>query len=79
MDPDEDAAWSAELSDFDPAEFAEFLEADDTSVPVDPGFRERLRNQLWGLVRERADTLRPRGVGADARPRTPKPDPNPRR
>lgn len=78
-DPDQDAEWSAELADFDPAEFAEFLEADDAPVPVDPGFRERLRNQLWGMVRERADTQRPRGVGADARTRTPKPDPKPRR
>ena len=71
-DPDEDADWSAELADFDPAEFAEFLEADDASpVPVDPGFRERLRNQLWGMVREHADAVRPRGVGTDGRPRSP--------
>lgn len=74
-----DEVWSAELEDFDPAEFAEFLEADDTPLPVDPGFRERLRNQLWGMVRERADAARPRGIGAETRPRTPQPDPKPRR
>lgn len=79
MDPDADVDWNAELADFDPAEFAEFLEADDTRVPVDPGFRERLRSQLWGMLRERADVARPRGVGRDARPRTPQPDPKPRR
>jgi len=80
LDPDEDADWSAELADFDPAEFAEFLEADDAPVPVDPGFRERLRNQLWGMVRERADAVRPRGVGTDGRPpRAPQPDPKLRR
>jgi hypothetical protein len=48
--------------DFDPAEFAEFLEADD-AVPADPAFRERLRNELWGIVRsqaERRGALRPR-------------------
>ena len=37
LEPDEDSDWSAELADFDPAEFAEFLEADDAPVPVDPG------------------------------------------
>lgn len=79
LDPDEDADWSAELADFDPAEFAEFLEADDAPVPVDPGFRERLRNQLWGMVRERAEAARPRGIGTDGRPRAPQPDPKLRR
>lgn len=75
----EDADWSAELAEFDPAEFAEFLEADDTPIPVDPGFRERLRSQLWGMVRERADAARPRGVGRDPRSLVPPPDPKPRR
>lgn len=50
--------------DFDPVEFAEFLEADDGSVPIDPIFQERLREQLWGMVCERAESnpsKRPRG------------------
>lgn len=76
---DEDADWGAELADFDPAEFAEFLEADDATLPADPGFRERLRSQLWSMVRERADAVRPRGIGAEGRSRTPTPDPKPRR
>jgi hypothetical protein len=76
---DEDADWSAELADFDPAEFAEFLEADDATLPADPGFRERLRSQLWSMVREHADAVRPRGLGAEGRSRTPTPDPKPRR
>lgn len=40
--------------DFDPVEFAEFLEADEGPLPIDPGFRERLREQLWTIVRDRA-------------------------
>lgn len=76
---DDEGCFGTELADFDPAEFAEFLEADDHPLPVDPGFRERLRNQLWGMVRERADASRPRGVGLEGRPRAPQPDPKPRR
>lgn len=53
-------------SDFDPQEFAEFLEADEGPIPVDPGFKEELRKRLWSMVRERADARsmprgRPRG------------------
>jgi hypothetical protein len=44
--------------DFDPVEFAEFLRADESLVPPDPGFKERLRQQLWGMVRERAERRR---------------------
>jgi hypothetical protein len=40
--------------DFDPVEFAEFLEADQSPLPIDPAFRERLREQLWQIVRDRA-------------------------
>ena len=40
--------------DFDPVEFAEFLEADEGPLPIDPAFRERLREQLWEIVRDRA-------------------------
>ena len=39
---------------FDPVEFAEFLEADESSLPIDAVFRERLREQLWEIVRDRA-------------------------
>lgn len=39
---------------FDPVEFAEFLEADEGPLPIDPAFRERLREQLWQIVRDRA-------------------------
>ena len=41
-------------ADFDPVEFAEFLEADDGPMPIDPAFQERLRQELWEMVRERA-------------------------
>lgn len=54
--------------DFDPVEFAEFLEGglegDDGDLPIDPVFQERLREQLWGMVCERAERnppKRPRG------------------
>jgi hypothetical protein len=42
-------------ADFDPAEFADFLAADDGPLPVDPAFRERLRHELWGMVRSQAE------------------------
>ncbi len=48
---------------FDPAEFAEFLEADDSPMPADAAFKERLRQQLWGMVRDNAS------AGALAPPR----------
>lgn len=44
---------------FDPAEFAEFLEADDSPMPASPAFKERLRQKLWGMVRENADANAP--------------------
>jgi len=44
---------------FDPAEFAEFLEADDGPLPVDPAFKEQLRQRLWAMVRENAEPLPP--------------------
>jgi hypothetical protein len=54
--------------DFDPVEFAEFLEADDGPIPVDPEFKEQLRERLWRIVRERAE----RGRRASRRPRDPR-------
>lgn len=39
--------------DFDPVEFAEFLDADDGPIPIDPDFRERLRERLWDIVQAR--------------------------
>jgi len=71
-----EARWSAELADFDPVEFAEFLNADDSSVPIDPAFRERLRQQLWNLVRDRAAPIA-RDPASPAR--SPAPDPKLRR
>jgi hypothetical protein len=50
--------------DFDPVEFAEFLEADESPLAIDPAFEERLREQLWEIVRERAVEREPQ-----ARPR----------
>jgi len=34
-------------------ELQEFLAADGLDVPFDPEFKERLREQLWSLVRNR--------------------------
>ena len=42
------------LTDFSIDELREFLEADLADVPVDPEFKERLREKLWALVQERA-------------------------
>jgi hypothetical protein len=54
-DPDRSRQVPAGVDpDFDPVEFAEFLEADEGPLPIDPGFRERLREQLWEIVRGRA-------------------------
>jgi len=66
---------------FDPAEFADFLEADDSPMPADPAFKERLRQRLWGMVRENAEVkappLSPRG-GVRLRAALPDPDPKPK-
>jgi len=74
------AGWNLGPSDgFDPAEFAEFLAADDSPMPVDPAFKERLRQRLWGMVRENADAKAPPGSPrGGARPRRPVPDPRPK-
>lgn len=37
-------------------ELQEFLAADGLDVPFDPEFKERLREQLWALVRNRQDS-----------------------
>lgn len=42
------------IDGFDPAEFAEFLEAGDAPTTADPAFKERLRQRLWGMVRDKA-------------------------
>ena len=46
------------LGDVTIEELREFLEADLVDVPVDPQFKERLRERLWDLVKNRAS--RPR-------------------
>jgi len=40
-------------SDVSAEELREFLAADGLDVPFDPEFKERLRKQLWTLVRDR--------------------------
>jgi hypothetical protein len=66
----------AEADAFDPAEFAEFLEADDDGrLPADPAFRERLRQELWGMVRSQAERRRSAAQASV----TPLPDPKRRR
>jgi hypothetical protein len=40
-------------SDVTAEELREFLAADGLDVPFDPEFKERLREQLWTLVRNR--------------------------
>lgn len=51
------------LTDFSIDELREFLEADLVDVPVDPEFKQRLREQLWALVQERARTRSDRSDG----------------
>ena len=63
---------------FDPAEFAEFLEADDSPLPANPAFKERLRQQLWGMVRENVEaTEQPEPTRIGDRPRR-RPGSNPK-
>jgi hypothetical protein len=76
------AGWNLEASDgFDPAEFAEFLEADDFPAPADPGFKERLRKRLWGMVRDNANAVAPPAPSriGDRSSRRPLSDPNTKR
>jgi len=40
-------------ADVSAEELQEFLAADGLDVPFDPEFKERLRQQLWSLVRGR--------------------------
>jgi hypothetical protein len=40
-------------ADVSAEELQEFLAADGLDVPFDPEFKERLREQLWSLVRNR--------------------------
>ncbi len=37
--------------DIDPEELRDFMAADWVEVKADPGFRERLREQLWDMLR----------------------------
>jgi hypothetical protein len=56
--------------DFDPVEYAEFLEADDGPLAVDPTFKERLRQRLWAMVRQKA-AARARGPRRPPPPKRP--------
>lgn len=69
-----EARTPGDAADFDPVEFAEFLEADDASLSVDPAFRERLRHELWGMVRAQAERKRPapRPLGTLPDPKRPR-------
>ena len=61
MKRDPDKEWSAMgevVSEFSLEELREFLEADLMDVPVDPEFKERLRERLWAQVRRRAPRSR---------------------
>ncbi len=42
--------------EIDEVELLEFLAADHDPVPVDPAFREQLRDRLWALIQEGAIT-----------------------
>jgi hypothetical protein len=50
LDMEEIEALASEVS---AEELREFLSADGLDVPFDPEFKERLRQQLWILVRGR--------------------------
>ena len=54
-DAEQDEAMTDEgLTDFTAEELREFLNGDLLGVPLDPGFRERLKRRLWELVQEQA-------------------------
>jgi len=53
LDPDAFEMTEDILTDFSIDELREFLEADLVDVPVDPEFKERLRERLWELVQSR--------------------------
>jgi hypothetical protein len=59
--------------DFDPAEFAEFLAADEAPIAPDPAFRERLRQELWGMVRSQAERKRSAIQAVPPQPNTKRP------
>ena len=42
------------LMDYTAEELREFLAGDLLDVPVDPRFKERLKQRLWDLVQEQA-------------------------
>jgi hypothetical protein len=42
-------------AEFSTEELLEFLEADQRPVEADPAFRERLREELWALVRRQVE------------------------
>lgn len=50
----EEEVMESAVMDLSLEELREFLEADLLDVPVDPEFKERLRQRLWALVSARA-------------------------
>jgi hypothetical protein len=58
LDPQSVGMMEDVLADLSLDELREFLEADLIEAPVDPEFKERLREQLWAQLQEQ---LRLRG------------------
>jgi len=54
---DAGSAFDEVESDFNDDELLEFLEADADPAAADPEFRERLREQLWGMVEDGVTAL----------------------
>lgn len=52
-------------ADFDPVEFAEFVNADDGPVPIDPVFKARLRARLWSRLQQRENGNRKTPIASD--------------
>jgi hypothetical protein len=57
----EEEVMESAVMDLSLEELREFLEADLLDVPVDPEFKERLRQRLWALVSARAAQRRSDG------------------
>lgn len=51
--------------DFDPVEFAEFVNAADGPVPIDPLFKARLRARLWSRLQELENGNRKPPIASD--------------
>ena len=52
LSAERDQAMDEAMADLTIEELQEFLQADLLDVPVDPAFKERLKQRLWDLVQE---------------------------